>query len=77
MSTPVCRQAIALDTSTGLFRKDTSIPVSLFYVRNNVRRGMNVLHCVVLIFFRCLILYSVCLLRNSHTRGKALSLRAV
>ena len=77
MSFPICRQAISLDISLELFRKDTSIPFSLFSIPNNVRRGMYVFHFVVFTSVRSLILCSVCLLRNSHTRGNALSLRAV
>jgi len=77
MSTPMCRQAISLNISLEPFRKDTSIPVSLFNIPHNVRRGMNLLHFVVFTSFKCLILCSVCLLPNSYTRGNALSLKAV
>jgi hypothetical protein len=77
MSTPIYRQAISLDISLELFRKHISISVSLFNIPDDVRRGMNVLHCVVFTSFKYLILCSVRLLPDSHRTANALSLRVV
>jgi len=64
LSFPICRQAIPLDISLELFDKDTSIPVSLFSIPNNARRGMNFIHFVVFTSFWCVILSPLCLLTN-------------